>query len=101
MKHKVSDITKGLIQLEEKWKAMNDLRQKQIYLNKKITRIAKYPTPKRPTTIFFRTFRMYSYAMEIVILQQQIKMISWQPIFPKGGLPIVGGEYLKSKEEEK
>ncbi len=92
MNRKVSDITKGLIQLEEKRKVIHNLIQQQIDLIKRMRRILNYPEPKRDSTKIKRMVKIFYYGFEILALQNQIKMISWQPIFPQGGLPIVGEE---------
>lgn len=92
MNRKVSHITKDLIRIEEKRKAMTDLKIQQIDVVKKMIRISKYPKPKRSSTVFRRAFKLYAFGVQILLLQEQIKMISWQPIFPQDGLPIVGEE---------
>ena len=99
MSRKVSDITKDLIKLEEKRQAILNLLQQQIDLVKKIRRTLNYPKPKRDSTTFKRIIKMHSYYFTILALQNQIKMISWQPIFPQGGLPIVGEMILNKYNE--
>lgn len=97
MKRKVSDITKDLIKREEKHNAIKVLINQQLNLVKKMLRIMKYPKPKKASTELRRAFKLYVHGIQIVVIQQQIKMISWQPIFPEGGLPIIGEEIIIPK----
>ena len=89
MKRKASEITKDLINLEEKRKAVKDLSIEQMVLIKKAIRICKYPTPKRPFTLLKRCGKVMVIASYIKSLQLQKQIIVSQPIRKGDSLPII------------
>lgn len=99
MKRKVSDMTKGLIQLEEKRKVIIGLYSDFLECMKQSLIIAKKGASKYPKVTLNRMFKVLGWAMKARMILVQIDMVKAQPIFPQGGLPIVGGGDLKSKEE--
>ena len=98
MKRKVSDITKGLIQLEEKRKIINGLRSELMKCMADILMVSIKGNSVYKKVNRNRVFKVMAFAMKAKMIKAQIDMVKAQPIFPKGGLSIVGEEYLKSKE---
>ena len=94
MNRKVSDITKGLIQLEEKRKIINGLRSELLECVRQATLIASKGSSKYPKVTMKRIFRVVGWAMKAKSIMHQIDMVKAQPIFPQGGLPIVGEEII-------
>lgn len=85
----------------DKLNKINELKQQQLKLMEKSIKIATLPTPKRPSTSIKRAFRVLALAWECKMIQEQIKLITWQPIPPpnleKGGIIIEGKAHGKEE----
>ena len=98
MKRKVSNITKDLIALEEKRNALIDLRLQLLECSEQACKIALRGSSKYPAVTLKRMFRVLGWAMKANMIKKHIDIVNAQPIFPQGGLPIVGEELIINKE---
>jgi len=73
---------------QSKIEEIKKLRDQQIVLCKKGLRIAKYPTPKRPSTAIRRAFRVLGIAMHCAVIQNQKRTIAAQVPFKEGGIIV-------------
>jgi hypothetical protein len=75
----------------EKTKKIEELRQQQLKIMDKMFKISSLPPGKRESTSIKRTFKVLSLAVTCGMLEQQIKIISSQPLpksFKDGGVKI-------------
>lgn len=85
---------------ESKLNAIAKIKQEQLKLLKKAIKILMLPQGKKPSTTIKRSIRLVEILIRLRILQEQIKLIIYQPIKPnfnKGGV-IIGGKAHKKKE---
>ena len=64
----------------DKLNAINELKQQQLKLMKKIFKIAMLRPGKRPSTAINRGFQMMSIMIKCKMIQTQIRMIAAHPI---------------------
>ena len=83
----------------DKLKKIGELKQQQLKLIEKSVKIMTLPEGKRPSTAIKRAFRVVALAWECRMIQEQIKMITWQPIPPpnleKRGIIMEGNAHGK------
>ena len=116
MKRQVSLITKDLIYLEERRKVITGLKREQLECMGHIVLLLSKGISVYPKVTQNRTFRMLGWGLKARQIQAQINAVKAQPIkrgrplllvgskifdeqkcepmFPQGGLSIVGGREL-------
>jgi len=76
--------------IKAKSDAILELKLEQLNCVKQALKIANKGSSKYHKVNMNRVFRIMGWAVKARMIQDQIRMIAAQPIFPSGGLPIVG-----------